>query len=448
MPKKVQVAQLRVGMYLQGLEGSWLDHPFWRTKFLIRTEAELQKLRECGVMECWIDPSKGDDVVQPVPEAVLAAAESAGVSDSPSEGAVAPQALPTSASAERTDSEPAAEPPPKAEFLDELERAAGIRERAGAVVAGLLDQARQGQPLKLDHCLPVLDEICASVDRHSGALVSLMRLKRHDEYRTMHAVAVSALMVSLARELALDERARVNAGLAGLLLDVGKATLAGALLDKPGILTEEEWAQVKTHPERGHALLKQTGGVTREALEACLHHHERLDGSGYPEGLAGEAISELSRMAAICDVYDAVTSNRPYKHPWDPAEAIAHLASMKAAFDPAIYSAFVRCLGIYPTGSLVRLQSERLAVVLEQNPGAMSEPVVRVFFCTQTRQRISPARLDLKEAGHEDYIISRESADNWPVGNTEALWSHGYAAKILGQGAQAGRAIISGPVRE
>jgi len=444
MPKKIQVAQLRVGMYLQGLDGSWLDHPFWRTKFLIRTEAELNKLRECGVSECWIDPSKGEDAVQPVPEVALAGAESAGASDS----AAAPQALPTLTPAASPDYNTAAEPPSKAEFLDELERAAGIRERAGAVVAELLGQVRQGQPLKLDHCTPLLDEIRASVDRHNGALVSLMRLKRHDEYRTMHAVAVSALMVSLARELALDDEARVNAGLAGLLLDVGKATLPDALLDKPGALSEDEWAQVKTHPERGHALLKQAGGVTREALEVCLHHHERLDGSGYPQGLVGDALSELARMAAICDVYDAVTSNRPYKHSWDPAEAIAHMASMKGAFDPAVYSAFVRCLGIYPTGALVRLQSERLAVVLEQNPGAMSEPVVRVFFCTKTRQRISPARLDLKEQGHEDYIISRESAENWPVGNTEALWSHGYAAKILGQGAQAGRAIISGPVRD
>jgi HD-GYP domain-containing protein (c-di-GMP phosphodiesterase class II) len=207
-------------------------------------------------------------------------------------------------------------------------------------------------------------------------LVSLMRLKRHDEYRAMHAVAVCALMVSLARELALDDEARVNAGLAGLLLDVGKATLPDALLDKPGALTEDEWTQVKTHPERGHALLKQTGGVTREALEVCLHHHERLDGSGYPQGLAGDALSELARMAAICDVYDAITSNRPYKHSWDPAEAIAHMASVKGAFDPALYSAFVRCLGIYPTGALVRLQSERLAVALEQNPGAMCRAVI------------------------------------------------------------------------
>jgi hypothetical protein len=159
MPKKIQVAQLRVGMYLQGLDGSWLDHPFWRTKFLIRTESELNKLRECGVSECWIDPSKGEDAVQPVPDVALAGAESAGASDS----AAAPQAMPTLAPSANPEDNEAAEPTTKAGFVDELERAAGIRERAGAALAELLDQVRQRQPLKLDRCTPVLDEIRASM---------------------------------------------------------------------------------------------------------------------------------------------------------------------------------------------------------------------------------------------------------------------------------------------
>ncbi len=460
-------------MYLQGLEGSWLDHPFWRTKFLIRSEEQLQKLRDSGVGECWIDLAKGEDVATGLAEAAPAQAEAetelatadagaeatagAGAASfslaAPAEAMAADAANPPTLDESQTPNpaEPAAPAPPelpaKAGFSEELERAAGIRERAGEVVAALLELASQGMPLDAEQCLPVLQEISESMARNPGALVGLMRLKRHDEYRTMHAVAVSVLMVSLARELTLDDQACVNAGLAGLLLDVGKATLPDELVNKPGALSDDEWTVMKTHPQRGHALLKQSAGVTPEALDVCLRHHERVDGSGYPDGLAGAKISELARMSAICDVYDALTSNRPYKHPWDPAEAIAYMASCKGPFDPAIFSAFVRCLGIYPTGSLVRLQSERLAVVLEQNPGAMSEPVVRVFFCTKTKQRISPARLDLASSGHEDYIVGRESAANWPVGNTEALWSHGYAAKILGAGALAGRATLSGTIR-
>jgi len=236
-------------------------------------------------------------------------------------------------------------------------------------------------------------------------------------------VAVCALMVALGREVGLDEAACRIAGMAGLLHDLGKALMPLEVLNKPGKLTDAEYAIMKTHPERGHELLLETRGADALAMDVCLHHHERVDGTGYPHGLPGEAITQMARMGAICDVYDAITSNRPYKAGWDPADSIARMASWKGHFDPALFSAFVKSLGIYPTGSLVRLQSERLAVVLEQSPQALMSPVVRVFFSLKSGMPVSLQRLDLSAPSCHDRILGRESTEKWGFSYLDELWA-------------------------
>jgi HD-GYP domain-containing protein (c-di-GMP phosphodiesterase class II) len=270
--------------------------------------------------------------------------------------------------------------------------------------------------------MPLVDDISASVLRNPGALVSLARLKTRDDYSYMHSVAVCALMVSLARQLGFSTDDCRSAGLAGLLHDMGKALMPLEVLNKPGRLTDEEYAVMKAHPERGHELLLGGSGVGADALEVCLHHHERIDGSGYPHGQTADTISNIARMGAVCDVYDAITSNRPYKAGWDPAESIARMASWKGHFDASVFSAFVRSLGIYPVGSLVRLESGRLAVVTEQNPQALVVPVVKVFFSTRKKMHLTPTRLDLARAGQSDRIVAREPAALWGLENLDELW--------------------------
>ena len=221
----------------------------------------------------------------------------------------------------------------------------------------------------------------------------------------------------------MDEQACRAAGLAGLLHDVGKAVIPLELLNKPGKLTDAEYTLMRTHAQRGHGLLLQGEGTAPEALEVALHHHERFDGSGYPHGLVGEATGLFARMGAVCDVYDAITSNRPYKAGWDPAESIAQMASWKGHFDPAIFGAFVQSLGIYPTGSLVRLESGLLAVVVEQVAGAMVSPKVRVFFNTRNQLPVAPRLLDLSRPGMPDRIVGRESNAETRFTHLESLWA-------------------------
>jgi HD-GYP domain-containing protein (c-di-GMP phosphodiesterase class II) len=314
--------------------------------------------------------------------------------------------------------------PRPATLHEEMHRAARIIDKAGVAVQAMFADARMGRIIEARDALPLVEAISGSVDRHPSALVSLARLKTKDRYTFLHSVAVCALMVSLGRQLGLSDDEVRDAGLAGLLHDIGKIAIPPEVLNKPGALTADEFRHVVAHPQAGYDVLVGDASISEIALDVCLHHHERMDGTGYPHKLAGEGISLFARMGAICDVYDAVTSDRPYKKAWEAAYAVQRMVEWRGNhFDPGVFNAFVKSVGIYPVGSLVRLRSGRLAVVMQHAPGALLTPTVKVFFSISSGTRIAPEVIDLAQTG--DQIVSREEPRDWGLTDLNELWIHG-----------------------
>ncbi|KQP13158.1 HD-GYP domain-containing protein [Pseudorhodoferax sp. Leaf267] len=407
MITRIDVHALAIGMYIERFDGAWMDHPFWRNGFVLKSADELARVRASRVTGVWIDTARGVAPVQPVPVAA------------PAPPAVAAAASPVPA--------PAAQRRAPTSMQDELQHAAGICQVARQAITAVFDEARMGRVHDCMAARGLVEDISDSVMRNPGAMVSLARLKTADGYTYMHSVAVCALMVALARQLGLDEEQTRAAGLAGLLHDIGKARLPLQVLNKPGALTEAEFAIVRGHPECGYAMLAAVGDVDADAMDGCLHHHEKMDGTGYPHGLAGAQISLVARMSAVCDVYDAVTSERPYKKAWDPAEALRRMAGWTDAhLDKHLFQALVKSIGIYPVGSLVRLSSGRLAVVMDQSD-ALVAPRVKVFYSTRSQARVPPEVLDLGRLDDEK-IVAREDPRKWRFADLNELWG-GFAAQ-------------------
>jgi putative nucleotidyltransferase with HDIG domain len=412
--KKISVESLEPGMYVEEVCGAWIDNPFWRSRFVITDLKEIDLLRASKVREVWIDASKGSDVWPLTVAGELRSSD--GTGPGPAQGSDAgPQAL-----AGRFSGNASRVPVPIAE---ELERAAQICAAGRDAVTSMFQEARMGNTVDASGISDLVEEISSSVARNSSALISLARLKTADDYTYMHSVAVCAMMIALARQLNLGENVVRSAGVAGLLHDIGKMLVPHEVLNKPGKLTDAEFAIVKKHPVQGHQFLVDSNNIDPIVLDVCLNHHEKVNGSGYPNGLKGDVISVFAKMGAVCDVYDAITSNRPYKSGWDPSESLRQMGLWASGhFDLPVFQAFAKTLGIYPVGSLVRLKSGRIGVVMAQSKGTLTLPVVKAFYIVASKQRIPALTIDLSARDCTDRIISRENPKKWNFEDIDTLW--------------------------
>ncbi|TXT24819.1 MAG: metal dependent phosphohydrolase [Gallionellaceae bacterium] len=393
MLKKIQVRDLRLGMYVQEICGSWMEHPFWKKSFDLTSEGDLRTLKTCGIRDVWIDTGKGLDVEG---EAVVTAPEEEQHIEQELQLAV--------------QNEP--EPVQRVSLQQEILRARAALEQGKAAVVSMFGEVRMGNALKISDAGPLVDEISNSISRNPEAFLNLARLKNADNYTYLHSVAVCGLMIALGKQLGLSGSTLRSAGVAGLMHDVGKALIPDDVLNKPGKLTDEEFTVIKGHPRKGWEILNVSEGTNEIALDVCLHHHERVDGRGYPEKISGDELTLFARMGAVCDVYDALTSDRCYKKGWEPAEALRKMAEWRQGhFDERVFHAFVRAVGIYPTGTLVKLKSGHLAVVVEQTDKGLLTPIVKAFYSLKSNEPFTPQVVDLSQS--QDAIANIEDPARW-----------------------------------
>ena len=394
MIKKIPVTLLEPGMYVSDFNAGWLSHPFAFNSMMIESEANVAHVVAAGIRELFIDTGRGRDVGDGVPTALEAQRET-----ETQVTRIAEAARPLA-------------PEPRVSLAEEMVRARNTFGEATRIIRNLMEDIRLGRQIELATTKPTVEKIAASVMRNGNAMMTMRRLKSLDDFTFLHSVSVCAMLVSFAKVAQMEMNSIHDLALGALLHDVGKMRVASAVLNKPARLTDEEYRHMKSHVVLGSDLIRQLPGIPPLALEPIELHHERFDGSGYPKGLKGEEISPAGRMTAIVDVYDAITSDRVYRKGMSPAAAVQKLFEWsKFHFDPVFMQLFLKSVGIYPIGSLVKLESGRLGVVIEQSDTHLLTPVVRVMYDGKRQHYLAPEILDLSRpmgSGGADCIVGYE----------------------------------------
>lgn len=409
MLKRIAISQVELGMFVHKLEGSWFRHPFWKSRFLLEDPVMLAELQESAIDTLVIDTEKGLDLrslphrpvandIQPAPPSVFRTMRRS----PPPVQREAPVHIDRRSTA----------PQPMAREFGLAKKVSGESRK---IVSRIFLQARLGKTIKAAQVEPVIEDVFASIQRNPHAFNGLMRCKRDNEFVYRHSLAVSALMISLARQMKLSPAEIREAGTAGLLIDVGIGLLPVDLDIYGGDYRKVPIGVFAQHVGLGHQFLAASGGLSQNVLDACMAHHETLDGSGFPNGLRGDQISLFPRMAAICDTYDTMVSDTADGLGMNPASAIEQINGMKAWFDSDVLKHFVDMIGAYPIGSVVRLRSERLAMVVDQDPADYSKPRLRTFWSIPNGKLMRSEYLELGACYGRDEIVATVDPEDFGI---------------------------------
>ena len=266
---------------------------------------------------------------------------------------------------------------------------------------------KAGEPIDITPLAAVAEEMVDTMFTHGDAMLCLARIRAKDAYLMEHSMNVAILLANFGRYLGLERNVLKELTLGGLLHDVGKIMTPDEVLNKPGKLTDEEFGVMRQHVVHSYDILSNTAGITPTMLEVAANHHERLDGTGYPQRLKGEQLSLYTRMSGIVDVYDAVTADRVYKQGMQPTQAFrVLLKGINQHFDAELVTKFIKCMGVYPVGTLVQLSNQRLAVVMQRNEQQPLKPLVKVIYHATQRHYLEVQWLDLARNGGQESIES------------------------------------------
>ncbi len=395
MNKKIPVDQLRPGMYVADLNCDWIPHHNYQKQGRIPDQATIDDIRRRGITEVYIDPSRGLDVADAITATEV-----------------------DQQNQKRLDKAAELKPdqPARTGVQEELLKAHKLHNEAKGLVSNVLQDVKIGRAIDVEAFDKLADGMVDSVLRNHNALACLGRIREKDNYLLEHSINLAVLMGIFAKSLKIDRDTMHQAVVGAMLHDIGKVMIPDTVLHKPGKLTDDEFAIMRQHVVFSRELLKKTPGVGELTIKVAAQHHERIDGSGYPDGLHDCDICREGKMCAIADVYDAITADRVYHKGLPPTMALKKLLEWSGThLDEKLVHRFIRSMGIYPVGTLVKLKSGKLAVVVENSDTDQRTPLVKVIYHTTSKRYLPVELLDLSRPGVQDEIDKAVDPDKWNI---------------------------------
>jgi HD-GYP domain-containing protein (c-di-GMP phosphodiesterase class II) len=406
MKKRIAIQDLRPGMYIAGMDQSWFQTPFLRHKWLVKREDEITLLRSYGIQGVLIDTEKGCDIVG------VAEAQESSTAPSGSEEPLAP---------------PIFDPGPNPE---DIESARLLRAEAISTLDLFFRQLESPSPEHLIEVRSVVSTLLDGLLEHQAAMVSLIQMRRFDANLATHGVDTGVLAMAMGKEFGCEPSQLKILGLAAMVHDIGQLRLPLNLLRKVQPYSPKDHKLIQAHCDMGEAILDQFPDFPQESKRMVLQHHERLDGSGYPKGLKGSNISELTQILSIADTYDAQISGRCSQPPVPPARALSELyrAAVAGQYATSLVQQLIHLLGVYPIGSLVRLNTGEQAVVVWVHSHSRLTPTIKLLKNASGQPYHEQEIIDLTSQANNGTLRSiQESIDpheaGWDMGKIlDSLW--------------------------
>jgi len=304
---------------------------------------------------------------------------------------------------------------------EELKEAKVIFDESKSIQKKLFQDALSGSTLDLSPVVDVTNKAIDAIFNSPDSLACMLNIREKDAYLLEHSVAVSIYITLFARYLCLERDVIEQLSMGAFLHDIGKIKVPDEILNKPGKLTDDEFTIMKTHANHSIDIITATPGISPLALEVATLHHEKLDGSGYPFQVKGEDISLFGRMITICDIFDALTATRVYKKGFPHGKSFAILLELaeQGQLDTKLVNQFIKCVGVFPVGSLVQLKSNKLALVQVRNEGNPTKPHVHSFYSVKLHQYLNKQEIDLSES--EDSIVKGVRAEEFDLDMDEIV---------------------------
>nr|WP_320198434.1 HD-GYP domain-containing protein [Agrobacterium sp. rho-13.3]MDX8307971.1 HD-GYP domain-containing protein [Agrobacterium sp. rho-13.3] len=303
---RINTSQLKIGMFVEAIEGAWQDSSTLGRRFVVKSGQQIDVLQNSNISGVFINTALGHNIT----------------------GSASPSGAKNISTATKE---------------DKLETAGKIRGQA-AVAKGLIQDVCEGRTITVEAFTPLVDDVARAMEDNPSLYIGMSRLRSRDSATFVHSLAVAALMLHFGRSIQMDDETIQHLCMAGILHDIGKLSIPKEILQKQGPLTVAERSLIEQHPDRGHQLLLAHTGMPKLVLDICRSHHERLDGKGYPDRMSAENIGTEVRMSTICDVFDALTSARPYKKGWSSQQALSWMLCREEQFDKTLLWQFVLSL--------------------------------------------------------------------------------------------------------